>query len=311
MNKPSDQQADLPIPSPGDRLSALIHMVRGHQVMLDSDLAMLYQVQTKALNQAVKRNAARFPEPFCFQLTGDELKSLRSQIVTSNPTSAGQGGRRYLPYVFTEQGIAMLSAVLRSDTAVEVNLRIMTAFVEMRKFLLSNALLIERVHSLELKQLNYQQSTDERFEQIFNYLANNQPADQYVFFDGQIYDAFSLLTDFIATAERELILVDNYVDLATLNALSKKKTGVSAVIYTAKKTRLSATDINLFNQQYPQLNMVHTDAFHDRFLILDRKTTYHLGASLKDAGKKSFAVTLLKAPSLTQTLLSRLSALPD
>ena len=267
-----------------------IFTIRGRQVMLDSDLAELYRIQTKIFNQSVNRNIERFPERFRFQLTKEEFTSLRSQIVTSK----GRGGRRYMPFVFTEQGIAMLSAVLKSDIAVKVSISIMDAFVEMRHFIANNAALFERISKVELKQLEYQKKTDERLDQIFECIGDQKETNQKLFFDGQIYDAFSLLIELIQKADQEIILVDGYVDVSTLNVLAKKKSGVSVTIYTFKKTKLTAQDVAAFNAQYPQLDVKYTNVFHDRFLILDRKTVYHIGASLKDAGKKCFGITLMK-----------------
>ena len=181
-------------------IKSLIYVVRGQQVMLDSDLAMLYQVETKVFNQAVSRNIERFPENFRFQLTKEVFDALRSQIATSN----GRGGRRYRPYMFTEQGIAMLSGVLRSDVAVQVSIRIMNTFVEMRRFIANNALLFEKVSNIELKQLAYQKSTDERFDKVFQYIEDHAESEQKIFFDGQIYDAFSLITSIIQKAQKEI-----------------------------------------------------------------------------------------------------------
>ena len=209
-----------------ERIENLIHYVRGQQVMIDSDLAMLYNVETKRLNESVKRNSKRFPESFCFQLTEDEYSELRSQFATSNietETTATKGGRRYLPYAFTEQGIAMLSAVLRSDEAIQVSVNIMNTFVKMRRFLAENSLMFDKIHSLELKQLEYQKESNEKFNQIFAYISEHEEVGQKIFFDGQIYDAFSLLVSLVEKAEKSIVLIDNYVDVGTLNILSKKK----------------------------------------------------------------------------------------
>lgn len=270
---------------------------------MDSDLAMLYQVETKVFNQAVKRNIARFPEKFRFQLTKEEYDSLRSQIVTSN----GKGGRRYMPYVFTEQGIAMLSAVLRSDIAVQVSIKIMDTFVEMRRFLASNALMFERINEMEVKQLAFQKSTEEKFDKIFHYISEHEESSQKIFFDGQIYDAFSLLVDLVSKAEKKLVLVDNYVDVGTLNILAKKKTDVEVIVYTVRRTRLSEADVNNFNQQYPTLEVKYTGVFHDRFLIIDDTCAYHIGASIKDAGKKCFGISLIEDTRIVKDILERLN----
>ncbi len=292
----------------GTEIHNLIYLVRGQQVMLDSDLAMLYQVETRVFNQAVKRNIARFPDSFRFQLTKDEYTSLRSQNVTLKNGSGRGEHRKYLPYVFTEQGIAMLSGVLHSDVAIQVSIQIMNTFVEMRHFIANNAALFQRISAVELSQLQYQQQTDAKLEQIFDYIAEHKETAQKLFFDGQIYDAFSLLSALIQKAEKEIILIDGYVDLATLNLLSKKRPGVSATIYTFSNTPLTNADIKTFNAQYPRLTVKRTSAFHDRFLILDGITAYHIGASLKDAGKKSFALNLLQDESMVRELLHRLKS---
>ncbi len=279
-----------------------IYIIRDKQVMLDSDLAELYQVETRVLNQAVKRNIKRFPNKFMFQLTDNEFTSLTSQIVTSN-NDKGRGGRRTLPYVFTEQGISMLSAVLRSDIAIEVSIKIMDTFVEMRKFLASNQELLSRISKIELKQLE----TDQKFEQVFNFIAKKQEVKQKIFFDGQIYDAFSLLVEIIKKAEKQITLIDNYVNVDTLNILCKRKDGVKINVYTSRRnTQLSNRDIGRFNLQYNNLSVKITDKFHDRFLILDNITCYHIGTSLKDAGKKSFAITKIEDSQIIDEILHRL-----
>lgn len=290
-------------------IKSMIYVIRNKQVMLDSDLAMLYQVETRVFNQAVKRNIARFPDSFRFQISKDEYEALRSQIVTSKEEDAKgnkKGGRRYLPYVFTEQGIAMLSAVLRSDVAIQVSINIMNAFVEMRRFIANNALLFERISNIELKQLEYQKQTDEKLEQIFEYISGHEEAGQKVFFDGQIYDAFSLIVSLIQKAEKEITLIDGYVDVGTLDLLSKKKENVSVTIYTQKRTRLTKKDVENFNAQYPALEVKYTKVLHDRFLILDRDTAYHVGASLKDAGKKCFGINLIQDAGIIRDILQRL-----
>ncbi len=280
----------------------LIYVIRGQQVMLDSDLAELYQVETKVFNQAVKRNMERFPKEFCFQLAREEYNSLRSQIVTSK----GKGGRRYLPYVFTEQGIAMLSAVLRSDIAIQVSIKIMNTFVEMRRFMANNSLVLNRINEIEVKQLIYQKDADEKFNKIFTYISEHEEVSQKIFFEGQIYDAFSLLAELIAKAKTEIVLIDNYVDVGTLNILAKKQENVKAQIYTVKRTKLSPTDINNFNQQYPALSVNYTEEFHDRFLIIDESWGYHIGASLKDAGKKCFAINRIEDRENIRDILNRI-----
>lgn len=288
-------------------IRSMIYVIRNQQVMIDSDLAMLYQVETKRLNEAAKRNISRFPERFRFQLTKEEYENLKSQIATSRlEDDNGYGGRRKLPYVFTEQGIAMLSAVLRSDVAIRVSIRIMDTFVEMRKYMANTSLLYERLNAMEVRQINYQNETDERFERVFEYISENEESSQKVFFDGQIYDAFSLIVSLIQKAKKEITLIDGYVDVGTLNLISKKNGDVSVTIYTQKRTKLTKTDVENFNAQYPTLEVKYTKAFHDRFLILDRETAYHVGASLKDAGKKCFGINLIQDVGIIKDILQRL-----
>ena len=278
----------------------MIYTIRDKQVMIDSDLATLYQVTTKRLNEQVRRNKNRFPSEFMFRLTAEEYEYLRSHFATSSEDNA-HGGRRYMPYVFTEQGIAMLSAVLKSDIAVEVSVKIMNSFVEMRRFLISNQELFSRLDRIEIKQLE----TDRKFEEVFNYMAANTEIKQIIFYDGQIYDAFSFIVGLIQKAKKEIILIDNYVDVNTLNILCKKNQGVDVVIVTAGKGNLSAKDITKFNAQYPKLSVKTTKDFHDRFLILDKTEVYHIGASIKDAGKKSFGITKIEDKDLIQSLINK------
>lgn len=261
----------------------LIYTVRGKQVMMDSDLAVLYQVDTKILNKAVKRNNNRFPESFCFQLTEQENESLRFQFGTSK---LKQGGRRYLPYVFTEQGIAMLSALLRSDVAVKVSIEIMNAFVEMRKMLMHNASLFSRLDKIELKQLE----ADGKFEEIFKALESGKlQNDKGIFYNGQVFDAYTFVADIIRNAKTFIILLDNYVDDTVLTLLGKRKPGVKATIYTKTISNQLRLDLQRYNSQYPPIQIETFSDAHDRFLIIDEKELYHIGASLKDLGKKWFA----------------------
>ncbi len=262
-----------------------IYNIRGHQVMLDSDLAGIYQVETKVFNQAVKRNAERFPENFRFQLTQDEFDTinLRSQIVTS---SLNYGGRRYLPYVFSEQGIAMLSAILRSEVAVKVSIEIMNAFVEMRKILISNASLFHRLDKIEIKQ----SETDQKFEEIFKVLESDKlHSEKGVFYNGQIFDAYTFVSDIIRNAKTSIILLDNYVDDTVLTLLSKRNNNVTATIYTKNISNQLRLDLQRYNSQYPRIEIQIFSNAHDRFLIIDNVELYHIGASLKDLGKKWFA----------------------
>ena len=261
----------------------LIYTIRGKQVMLDSDLASLYQVETKNLNKAVKRNIERFPASFCFQLTEKEVENLRFQIGTS---SLNYGGRRYLPYVFTEQGVAMASAKLRSDIAVKMSVQIMEAFVEMRRMLISNASLFHRLDNIELRQLE----ADQKFEEIFKALESDKlHSEKGIFYNGQVFDAYTFVSDIIRKAGSSIILLDNYVDDTVLTLLGKRNDNVTATILTKSISNQLRLDLQRYNSQYPAIDIeIFSDA-HDRFLIIDNTELYHIGASLKDLGKKWFA----------------------
>jgi len=260
-----------------------IYTIRDKQVMLDSDLASLYKVETKILNKAVKRNIERFPDTFCFQLTNEENEFLRFQIGTSN---VGRGGRRYQPYVFTEQGIAQLSAVLRSDIAVKVSIEIMNAFVEMRRMLISNASLFHRLDRIELKQLQ----SDRKIEEIFKALEGDKlHSEKGIFYNGQVFDAYAFVSDIIRNAKRSIILLDNYVDETVLTLLGKRNDNVIAKIYTKNISNQLRLDLQRYNSQYLPIEIAVFSDAHDRFLIIDNSELYHIGASFKDLGKKWFA----------------------
>ena len=271
-----------------------IHLIRGQQVMLDRDLAELYLVETKALNQAVKRNIERFPENFMFQLNDTEFENWRSQFVTSN---SDKMGLRRPPYAFTEQGVAMLSAVLKSETAVKVSIQIMNAFVSMRHFLQNNAEIFVELKTMRQHQIDtdvHLNETDKKIDELFSLMDKyNIKETQGIFFQGQIFDAYAKFESFLAAAKKEIILIDNYVDLSIFQRLAKKKKGVNVTIYTDPKTKFTAQDIQTFNAQYPTLTVNHTTKTHDRFLIIDNATIYHIGASLKDLGKKCFGFSIL------------------
>lgn len=267
-----------------------IFMVRDQQVMLDRDLASLYGVETKVLNQAVKRNIVRFPEPFRFQLTQLE----NDQLVTDCDRFASLKHSTSLPYAFTEQGVAMLSAVLRSDAAVQTSIGIMNAFVRQRQFLLHNADLFRRFDHIEKRQIACEIKTDERFEQVFKALEDRSiKPKQGIFFDGQVFEAYAFVCDLIRSANRRIILIDNYVDESVLLLLAKRKAGVGVQLLTKNTSRQLAQDIAKFNAQYPAIETREFKLAHDRFLIID-DAIYHIGASLKDLGKKWFAFSKME-----------------
>ena len=282
-----------------ENIKNLIYTIRGKQVMLDSDVAMLYHYPTKRINEAVRRNIERFPENFCFKLTEIEAENLRSQIATSSLEKENYGGRRYLPYVFTEQGIAMLSGLLKNDIAIQVSINIMNAFVEMRRFIATNGQVFERLTSIEYRVLEQNKMLTEhekKFEKVFDELQKKEKIEfkQSIFFDGQIYDAYSLIIDIIKKAKQKILIIDNYIDDSILKMLSKKNKDVEGVILTSQNSNLNKLDINKFNKQYPILKVAYTNKFHDRFIIIDNKELYHVGASLKDLGKKCFAISKIE-----------------
>ena len=280
-------------------IKRLIYTIRGKQVMLDSDVANIYHCETKYVNRVVKRNIERFPEEFCFQLNENEFEVLRCQFVTLNKNGRGQH-RKYLPYVFTEQGIAMLSALLKSDIAVSVSVNIMKAFIEMRKFLMMNGQVFERLTSVENKLSEH----DKKFNIIFDQLQLEENIKQRVFFEGQIYDAYSLIIDIIKKANKKILIIDNYIDDSVLKMLTKKKNNVEVVILTSNKTNIQNIDIQIFNKEYPILKVARTNKFHDRFIVIDSKEMYHLGASIKDLGKKCFGINKIEDKEIIEKIIN-------
>ena len=303
----SEQSADIIIQT--ETIQSLIYTIRGKQVMLDSDLAELYSVETRLLNQGVKRNLERFTDSYCFQLTQAEYDDLKSQIATpsddslrsQNVTLKSERGkhRKYLPFVFTEQGVAMLSAVLKSDTAVKASIRIMDAFVVMRHYIAENGGLLQRVESLEHRQIAQEVKTDERFEKVFDALEQKSlTASQGVFFDGQVFDAYVFINDLSRQAKQSIVLIDNFIDDTVLIQLAKRSAGVRAIILTQTINKELKQDLKKHNAQYAPIVIKQFGKSHDRFLIIDGETVYHLGASLKDLGKRWFAFSILDKEGL-------------
>src|SRR5665648_126299 len=274
-----------------------IFTIRGIQVMIDRDLAEVYSVDTKVLNQAVKRNIERFPEIFRFQLSGNE----KNELVTICDRFENLKHSSALPYAFTEQGVSMLSAVLRSDTAIRVSIQIMNAFVEMRKLVLNNAGLFQRLDKMEVKQIE----ADQKFEQIFKALESreHQP-EKGIFFEGQVFDAYAFVSGIIKKANKSIILIDNYVDETVLTILAKRDAAVMATIYTKQISKQLELDLKKHKVQYPEIAVKILTDSHDRFLIIDQQELYHIGASLKDLGKKWFAFS--RMDSLTGDVLNKL-----
>ncbi|MBO4708585.1 MAG: ORF6N domain-containing protein [Kiritimatiellae bacterium] len=282
-----------------EAIRSRIFTTRGVQVMLDRDLSGLYGVSTGALNQAVKRNKNRFPERFMFQLNKEEAENLKSQSVI-----ASWGGSRSCPYAFTEQGIAMLSSVLRSETAILVSIRIMDAFVAMRKALASFAPMLMRIDTVERRQIVDQAHNEERFKLILDAMQDKKFPPQKVFFDGQIYDAFEQMKKFMRMAKSELIVIDPYFDDSVLPLVAQKRPGVTVlVVKNSRKNQLHDVDVAQFNAQYGDtLTVKESDKFHDRFLIIDKSTLVHVGASLNHLGKKCFAFSSLDRSNIPDIL---------
>ncbi len=288
----------------------LIHVIRGQQVILDSDLARLYGVETKRLKEQVKRNIDRFPPDFMFQLTKTEAETSRSQFATLNEKDVSLNANscsklqnetlnvkrgkniKYLPFAFTENGVAMLSSVLRSKIAIEVNISIMRAFTSMRSFMKDNANMFKRLETIEYHQLLMQQhitDTELRIEEILTRLDDKQTeCIEGFFFEGQIFDAYSLISDLVRMAERRIILIDNYVDDRVLKVLTKRKSEVTAIIYTDPRHSQIKEDLRRHNAQYPPIKLMNCANVHDRFLIID-ETVYFIGGSIEDLGKKIVA----------------------
>ena len=259
-----------------------IYLLRGVQVMLDKDLAELYEVKPIRLREQVKRNYKRFPSDFMFQLADSEVEFLVSQ--NAIPSKKHLGG--YLPYAFTEQGVANLSSVLTNDKAIEVNIQIMRAFVAMRKFLVANAQIFQRLDVIEQKQIGY----DEKFEQVFDAIQSKDIIpEKGIFFEGQIFDSYKFVSDIIRTANQSIVLIDNYIDDSVLTLFSKRNKNVQVIMFTKEISKQLSLDLKKYNSQYPHIEVKEFTQSHDRFLIIDNKEVYHFGASLKDLGKRWFA----------------------
>lgn len=296
---PAQNQHTTLIEAPAPhQVAERIFTLRGAQVLLDRDLAVFFEVKPIRLREQVKRNANRFPPDFIFQLTRSEVEELVSQNAIPSPRHLGG----YLPYAFTEEGVAALTAVLRSERAVAVGIQIMRAFVAMRKFILHHTKIFERLDQVERRQI----FSDQKIEEIFSLLEShgNQPPAQGIFFNGQIFDAYAFVASLIRKAKSSIILVDNYVDESVMLMLSKRQASTSATIFTRKISRQLALDLEKHNAQYPPIAVHPLEGFHDRFLIIDKQDLYHLGASLKDLGKQCFAFS--KLDSVAPDILSRL-----
>ena len=282
-----------------EEIKNLIYTIRGKQVMLDSDVAKLFNYATKDLNRNVRNNIERFPEYYCFRLTEDEYKSLRCKNFTLNKNGRGEH-RKYLPYVFTEYGITMLAGLLKSEIAVNISIKIVNTFIEMRKFLNSNGQVFERLTNVEYKLLEY----DKKFDKVFNQLQQEENIKQKIFFQGQIWDSYSVIIDIIKRANKKITIIDNYIDDSILKMLTKKNKNVEVIIITSDKSNIENIDVKKFNKEYPTLKVAKSNKFHDRFIIIDNKELYHCGASIKDLGKKCFAINKIEDISIIDKLVN-------
>ena len=278
----------------------MIYEIRGKQVMLDSDLAKLYQCKngTKSINLAVNRNVKKFPNDFYFQLTNNETENLRFHFETSNSTT-NYGGKRYNPYAFTEQGVAMLATVLHTPVAAEVSVNIMRAFVKMRKIISSNLIEQKYINELVIKDNERINLLEESFLKL-----EEKEKINHIFYEGQIYDAYSLLIDIFKEAKKEIIIIDNYADKSILDMITNLN--VKVIIVTKKFNLLKDIDIKKYNKQYHNLKVIYSDKFHDRFVILDKKVLYHSGASFKDLGNKCFAINKIEDNEYLKNILKKI-----
>ena len=290
----------------------MIYKIRGKEVMLDSDLAKLYGCKngTKEINQAVKNNPDKFPERYCFRMSDVESQSFL--VKNFDQKIETRGGKYKNATVFTEQGIYMLATILKTKKATEATLKIMDTFVEMRKFINENKDLFKRVISIE-NDTSYIKNTllehENKIDELFDKFDRKEDLKSKLFFNGEIYDAYSLLIDIIEKANNEIIIIDNYVDKVTLDILSKKNINVTVLLIMDKnKSKLTKTDIDKFNSEYPSLKIKYTNIFHDRFIIIDSKELYHLGASLKDLGKKVFGITKIDDMSYLKLLINKVKS---
>ena len=290
----------------------MIYEIRGKKVMLDSDVAFLFDYQTKELNRNIKNNIERFPENYCFRLTEQEYEFLRCNFFTSSNNNS-HGGRRYLPYVFTEYGIVMLAGILKSDVAIKMSLRIVDTFITMRRYIntnlieqrTTNKLVLEydkRISNTETKIIELDNNV-KLLQESFNKL-NTKESNNHIFYEGQIYDAYLLLIDILSKAKKEIIIIDNYADKSILDMITNLN--VKVTIVTKKFNLLKDIDIKKYNKQYHNLKIIYSDKFHDRFIILDKKVLYHSGASYKDLGNKCFAITKIEDKWYLETIIKNI-----
>ena len=277
-----------------------IYTIRGEQVMLDSDVAYFFGVETKYLNRQMKRNIERFPEDFCFQINSKEFKTLRCQNVTFN---YAVGSRKYKPYVYTEEGIIALAGVIKSDVAAKMSVEIARKFIQMRKFILENGDTLLALAKLQNRQLEFENKTNQKFDEILMSISKADLPKQALFYSGQFYDAYEYVSDIIRRANDSIVLIDPYCDSKALTYLKNKKENVQVIIVTSNPSKIEREELNKFESQYGEIVIKELDDNHDRYLIIDKNECFNLGASLNYMGKKSFSIIKNDDINITKGLL--------
>lgn len=289
---------------PNKNIEDCIFTIRDQQVMLDSDIALFFDIDTKRLNEQMKRNFTRFPEDFCFRLNSKEFKTLRSQNATF---SSSTKGRKYTPYVYTEHGIVALAGVLKSSVADKMSVEIARKFIEMRKFILENNDILLSLAKLQNRQLEYENETNQRFEQVFNLIGKLDLPKTALFCAGQWFDAFDYITNIINSANKSVILIDPYCDVKALTFLSHKKENVELTIVASEQAKVTQEEVQIFESQYGLAKIIKQSDIHDRYLIIDSEKCYALGASLNYAGKKLFTIHEIEEQDTIQFLINKIN----
>ena len=285
------------------KIEECIYNIRGQQVMLDSDIASFFGIETKNLNKQMKRNISRFPSDFCFQLNSNEFKNLRCQNGTFNVSTTG---RKYLPYVYTEHGIIALAGVLKSETADKMSVEIARRFIQMRKFIIENGDMMAALAKLQDRQIEFESETNKRFEMILNHISKLDLPKEALFCAGQWYDAYEFLAGIITKAEKEIVIVDPYCDKKVFTYLKNKKTNTRVRLFKSSYSKLLEEEINIFESQYGKIETNLIDDVHDRFIIIDNSECYLLGTSLNSAGNKLFVVNKLNDLNTINSLIEHL-----
>ena len=286
-----------------NNIESMIYNIRGIQVMLDSDIAYLFGIETKLLNRQMKRNIDRFPEDFCFKLNSKEFKNLRCQNGTSS-----YGGRRYNPYVYTEHGIIALAGVIKNEIAAKMSIEIVRKFVQMRKFILENGDILLNLAKLQNKQLEFENETNKKFEEVFRLIDKLDLPKTTLFYDGQLFDAYDFISSLINKANESILLIDPYCDGKALSFLKTKKQDVNLTIINGNNSKLKEDEVKLFEEEYGPISIKTIETIHDRFLIIDNSDCYSLGSSLNYAGKKLFSIHKIEDKEIIKSIFSYISS---